>query len=32
MLANNELQSNNFREFKKNFDQSYRDPVDDASA
>ncbi|KAL4495467.1 hypothetical protein ABPG72_020208 [Tetrahymena utriculariae] len=32
MLANNELQANNFRDFKKNFDSQYKQPIDDVAA
>ena len=32
MLANNELQATNFRAFKKNFDASYKEPIDDVCA
>ncbi|EAR98280.2 RPAP3 monad-binding domain protein, putative (macronuclear) [Tetrahymena thermophila SB210] len=32
MLANNELQANSFRDFKKNFDSQYKFPIDDVAA
>lgn len=32
MLANNELQANNFREFKKTFDEHYAEPTNDVAA